>query len=156
MLQWISEPDQAIRRMRRAAKAGGYIVVLDYNHEDNSWVPDPPAEFGRFYRAFLEWRTANKWDNRIADHLPRLFHLAGATDVRIHLDNEIVKRGDPEFFVAAAIWSLVIQSIGPQIVGAGFLDEHERLQAEERYQQYLQTSLQRQMLSMRTLVGRIP
>lgn len=156
MLQWIGEPDRAIRRMRDAAKTGGYIVVLDYNHEDNSWAPAPPAEFGRFYRAFLEWRTANKWDNRIADRLPRLLHLAGATDVRIHLDDEIVERGDPNFFVAAAIWSHVIQSIGPQIVRAGFLGEHERFQAEERYQQYLQTSLQRQMLSMRTAVGRVP
>src|ERR1039457_2793021 len=68
-LQWLSQPGEAVVRMMRAAKPGGRVVVLDYNHEDNSWDPDPPTAFRRFYRAFLEWRRANQWDNRMADRL---------------------------------------------------------------------------------------
>jgi hypothetical protein len=84
--------------MMRAAKPGGRVVVLDYNHEDNSWDPDPPAAFRRFYRAFLEWRRANQWDNRMADHLPDLFRAAGITGVRVHLDDQSVHCGDLDFF----------------------------------------------------------
>ena len=154
MLQWVSDPIEAIRRLRRATKIGGYVVALDYNHEENSWTPEPPAEFLRFYRAFLQWRTTNGWDNRIADRLPALFQEAGITDVRIHCSDEIVQRDDPDFFDAAAVWSHVIQSIGAQLVAGGLLYEEELLMTGECYHQYVHSSLQRQMLSMRTVEGK--
>ena len=58
-LQWISNPFQALVRMAAATRRSGMIVVLDYNHEDNSWDPSAPPEFLRFYNAFLAWRTAS-------------------------------------------------------------------------------------------------
>src|ERR1035441_1848618 len=73
-LQWISEPDRAVGQMKRAAKAGGCVVILDYNLEDTGWEPDPPADFKRFYRAFLDWRTANDWD-RSEEHTSELQSL---------------------------------------------------------------------------------
>src|SRR6266540_3060685 len=36
VLQWISEPDHAIRRMKRAAKTGGRLVVLDFRSEEHT------------------------------------------------------------------------------------------------------------------------
>ena len=47
-LQWIADPKAALRRMTRAAKPGGLVVVLDYNHAFNAWAPAPPADFARF------------------------------------------------------------------------------------------------------------
>ncbi|MGH9581503.1 MAG: methyltransferase domain-containing protein, partial [Bryobacteraceae bacterium] len=41
-LQWIADSKTALARMKSAARAGGHIVVLDYNHDNNSWEPDPP------------------------------------------------------------------------------------------------------------------
>jgi SAM-dependent methyltransferase len=155
MLQWISDPGEAIRRLRRATKTGGHVVALDYNHENNAWIPDPPAEFLRFYRAFLEWRVANKWDNRIGDRLPDLFQSAGITDIQIYVDDEIAQRGDPSFLNAGAIWLQVIQSIGTDIMTAGFLDKRELLKSEEHYAQYLQGGLHTQTLSMRSVVGKV-
>jgi len=35
-VQWISEPGRAIAGMKAAVRPGGQIVVLDYNHENNS------------------------------------------------------------------------------------------------------------------------
>src|ERR1039457_3349568 len=84
-LQWLSRPGEAVARMTKAAKPGGRVVVLDYNHESNSWDPDPPEAFRRFYRAFLEWRKENQWDNRMADRLPDLFRAAGIAGVQVHL-----------------------------------------------------------------------
>jgi SAM-dependent methyltransferase len=156
-LQWISEPDRAIAQMKKAVKAGGRLVILDYNLEDTRWEPEPPADFIRFYRAFLDWRTANTWDNRMAEHLPGLLRSAGLDQVEIHPCDETVQRGDPNFFdaYASGIWMYAIQSLGPQLVATGFIEEQARLRAEEDYRQYVQTALRRQTHSMRTVEGRI-
>jgi hypothetical protein len=59
--------------MKNAAKPEGHVIVLDYNLDETGWEPDPPADFQRFYQAFLDWRTANSWDNRTASHLTEFF-----------------------------------------------------------------------------------
>jgi SAM-dependent methyltransferase len=155
-LQWISEPARAITQMMKVVKAGGRIVILDYNHEENCWEPAPPQDFSRFYQAFLDWRTANHWDNRMAKHLPGLLRSAGLADVEIHPCDETVQRGDADFFdaYASGIWLYVIQSVGPNLVAAGFLEEQARLRAEQEYRDYVQTTLQRQTHSMTTVEGR--
>jgi SAM-dependent methyltransferase len=154
-LQWISQPDAAVERMKAAAKPGGCVIVLDYNHANNSWAPEPPLEFRRFYQAFLDWRTASNWDNRIADHLPDLFQSAGLKSVQTFFDDETVLRGDSEFLAAAAVWSHVIQTIGASVVAAGFLQHRDLLAAEQCYAPWTQSRLQRQSLSMRTVIGTV-
>jgi SAM-dependent methyltransferase len=151
VIQWIGRPDAAIAQMKKAAKPGGSLVVLDYNHDANQWEPAPPAAFVQFYAAFLEWRTANHWSNRMADFLPLLFQCEGVKGVRIHFDDEVAERGDPDFEAAAAIWGDVIEALGPQFMGEG-----ELAAAREAYEDYVRTSLQRQTLSMRTVIGRKP
>lgn len=154
-LQWISEPGQAIERMKHATRAGGRIVVLDYTHEANAWAPDPPAAFVRFYDAFLAWRAANGWDNRMADHLPALFEAAGISDVETDPDDEVVRRGEPGFAAAGDIWQQVVEVVGPRVVAAGFLDEPDRVAAEATYRVYVQGDLQLQHLSLKTVRGRV-
>ena len=132
-LQWISNPFQALVRMAAATRRSGMIVVLDYNHEDNSWDPSAPPEFLRFYNAFLAWRAANLWDNRMADHLPSMFATAGLDQIEDHDDREISSRGEPGFESATAIWPHVMETIGLTIVSSGFLNEMERKQAMDRY-----------------------
>jgi ubiquinone/menaquinone biosynthesis C-methylase UbiE len=58
-IQWISEPQRAIVHMKKAAKPGGRVIVLDYNLDETRWEPDPPVDFQQFYRAFLDWRNVN-------------------------------------------------------------------------------------------------
>ena len=156
-LQWISNPDQAIRNMKNAAKPGGRLVILDYNLELTSWEPEPPAAFRKFYRAFLDWRVANNWDNRMAGRLPVLLQSAGLTEIEIHASDEVVERGDPNFFdsYASGIWLYVIQSLGQQLVQAGFLGEAERRRAEEEYDRYVKSTLGRQTHSMATVEGKV-
>jgi SAM-dependent methyltransferase len=152
-LQWISEPGKALEQMTKAAKRGGRIVALDYNLEDNAWEPGIPSEFARFYRAFLDWRNANQWDNRMADHLPDLFRAAGIAEVQIHTSDETVERGDPGFAEIAGIWLWVTRSVGARIVAAGLLSETERLDAERSYQEWVDSGLLKQTLVMRTVEG---
>jgi SAM-dependent methyltransferase len=157
-IQWIGEPERAIANMKKAAKPGGLVVVLDYNLDETHWEPEPPVDFQRFYRAFLDWRSANRWDNRMASHLGDLFHAAGLVDIATHASDELIQRGDPDFFnpYASGIWLYVIQSLGPNLVQAGFLEESVRHRAEEQYGEYVQSALRLQRHSMLTVEGRIP
>jgi SAM-dependent methyltransferase len=155
-LQWISEPSIALANMQRAAKPGGRVVVLDYNLADNRWEPGIPAEFGRFYAAFLDWRTSNLWNNHMADHLLGLFREAGLNDVQIHVSDEIAERGDPDFAQTAGIWTYVTSTLGPRIAAAGFVTEAECAEAEHAYLDWVAGGLTRQTLVMRTVEGTVP
>ena len=150
-LQWINPPELAISRMRQAAAQGGKIVVLNYNHDNNTWKPDPPREFMRFYKAFLEWRNANGWSNRMADCLAELLESQGFKDIQVHIEDEIARLGDRDFSAASAIWLNVIETLGPQLVGAGFIAERERTEAECVYRNWIQEYLDTQILQMRTV-----
>jgi SAM-dependent methyltransferase len=152
-VQWVNRPQVAIEHMCRAAKTGGRVVALDYNHSDNSWHPEPPDAFLTFYSAFLRWRELNGWDNRIADALPAMFRACELREVEVWADDEITLRDSPEFTEAALIWAHVVNSLGPQLVTAGFLTEETRSQAEESYRTFAATALERQTLSLKTVAG---
>lgn len=132
-LQWVSTPQLALAQMKKAAKPGGRVLVLDYNHRHHSWEPDPPVAFKRFYDAFLTWRTANGWDNLMGDSLGGLFHIVGLGDVEVHVDDELIESGDSDFAATAGIWKDVVATLGPRMVAAGFLSERERAAAESCY-----------------------
>ena len=154
VIQWIGEPALAISRMKHAIKPGGLLVVLDYNHSQNAWDPEAPPEFRSFYQAFLDWRSANHWDNEMADHLPRLFQSAGLVEVESHLQDEVTERGAPDFAERSTIWSDVIESVGEQIAKAGFCNETQLQQSRECYATWIRTDLKKQTLVMRTVTGR--
>jgi len=51
VLNWLSAPLDALRAMVGAARPGGRVVVLDYNHRKIVWTPHPPASMRAFYAA---------------------------------------------------------------------------------------------------------
>lgn len=81
-LQWVSDPEFAIRKMAGLCRPGGTVLVLDYDHLSNRWEPSPPAAFLRFYDAFLSWRDANGWDNRMAANLPDMVRISRLAEYR--------------------------------------------------------------------------
>jgi ubiquinone/menaquinone biosynthesis C-methylase UbiE len=64
VLQWLSDPLLALKQMKRAAKRGGKVLVLDYNHEKIRWNPSPPESMLHFYRQFLRWRGCRNGQRR--------------------------------------------------------------------------------------------
>ncbi len=155
-LQWIARPALAISKMAGAAVGSGTLVVLDYNHLRNTWKPDPPAAFMRFYKAFLAWRDANHWDNEMADHLPELFRAAGLIAIESSVQDEIAERGQPDFAERSTLWSHVIESAGAKIAEAGFCTAADLEEASETYTMWTETAMVRQVLSMRTITGSVP
>ena len=154
-LQWVAEPALAISKMEQAAKPSGLLVVLDYNHTSHEW-DNPPGEFRLFYNAFLAWRDTNRWDNAMADHLPDLFRSAGLLEVKGHMQDEVVEQGAPDFAERTTLWSEVIESLGRQLVTAGFCAERRLEEARECYYSWAKTALMKQTLAMRAVTGRVP
>jgi len=155
VLQWIPDPGLALRAMARAARPGGWVVVLDYHHGKAEWSR-PPAAWTRFYQAFLDWRAAAGLDNAIADHLPGLCEALGLAEIRITPRVETVHAGDPDFYRAAGLWRLVIESRGRQMVEAGHLAEPERQAALEAYTDWMQAPDATQTLHEAAVVARTP
>ena len=137
VLQWLADPGAALRAMAAAAKPGGRVVVLDYNHEKAAWTPEPPPSMRRFYAAFLAWRAAAGMDNAIADHLVDLFAGAGLDDIVTTDQHEVARRGDGDFETRAGIWAAVAATRGRQMVADGAISEPERGAAEADYRAWL-------------------
>jgi SAM-dependent methyltransferase len=154
-LQWIADPSEALRRMTRAAKPGGLLVVLDYNHAFNGWQPAPPAEFAAFYSAFLAWRESNGWDNEVANRCPALFAEVGLQEIRSSVQDVTSVKGDDDFDEKTTIWVEVIDNIGPTLQRAHVCEASLLEAARRSYDAWRKTDLSRQTLSMRTTVGRV-
>ena len=41
-LQWLSNPKEALLKMKSLLKPNGKISILDYNHNNLEWNPEPP------------------------------------------------------------------------------------------------------------------
>lgn len=156
VLQWIAEPRSVVENMKKAAKRGGEVVVLDYNHVQNQWKPEPPQEFRVCYDAFLAWRCANGWDNEMADHLPELFRSAGLASVSSCAQDEVVKRGEPEFAWQSYLWTGTLQHVAKQLVAAGFCTEVQLETARGIYESWVRTELVQQTLALRATIGIVP
>ncbi len=154
VLQWLSEPEQALHQMIKAAKPGGIVLVLDYNHERIRWEPEPPAEFKLFYAQFLQWRSDAGMHNRIADELERLFASSGLTDIQFSSQSETTTRHDPDFAEKIGIWAEVAASRGLQMVRDGYLTEDQRSQAEREYRQWIASTVESQTMYLLAVEGR--
>jgi ubiquinone/menaquinone biosynthesis C-methylase UbiE len=153
VLQWLSQPAAALRAMRGAAKHGGHVVVLDYNHEKIAWKPRPPASMEAFYGAFLRWRADAGMDNAIADHLADLFRRADLTDIVVVPQHETTERGDEEFEARAGIWAEVAATRGHQMVSDGVISEQERATAQADYRAWLRDDAKAQTMYLLAVEG---
>lgn len=137
VLQWLANPERALSAMCRAAKPGGIVLVLDYDHEQITWDPAPPASMQRFYAAFLSWRAHAGFDNAIAGRLPEMFASVGVADVTLTFQHEFTARSDDDFVMRASIWAEVAATRGHQMVRDGFISEAERHGAEHEYRTWV-------------------
>jgi SAM-dependent methyltransferase len=155
-LQWIARPEDALRHMAAVCRRGGWLVVLDYSHRRNGCEPEPPQEFMRVYDAFLRWREANGWDNEMADHLPDLFEEIGLEEIRAIDQDEISIRGEPDFAIRSRLWVDSLDNLAEPLAASRFCEETELRQAQRVYAEWVETTLERQILALKAVVGRVP
>ena len=152
-LQWLSNPTDAIVKLKSWLKPGGIISILDYNHEKIEWKPAPPASMIFFYNQFLNWRKDAGMNNRIADDLSAMILLAGFNSVIEEDAGELSSIDEVDFFETAGIWIKVAETRGQQMVNDGYVTEHERLQAISDYSSWLENEGQYMALYLRTVIG---
>jgi ubiquinone/menaquinone biosynthesis C-methylase UbiE len=153
VLQWLARPLDALRKMVRAAKPGGRVVVLDYNHTRTLHTPAPPPTMRAFHAAFLRWRAQANLDNEIGDHLAGMFTSAGLRDVVVTPQFEVTQRGDPDFEARAGIWADTAAFHGPRMVEDGVVSEEERAWAESDYRHWVAATAQSQTLYLVSVEG---
>jgi len=154
VLQWTDQPGLAVARMAAATRPGGRVVVLEYSHAHLVWQPEPPTPVRRFYDGFLSWRTANGWDNRLADGLPRLLKEAGLVEVATTVEDEVAIRGESGFEDSLAIWKRVMESMGSTIVAAGALSAEDLTAALLAHESWCDGAARVQRMVLRAVDGR--
>lgn len=136
VLQWLSNPLEALLKMKTLLRPGGIISILDYNHTKIEWEPAIPDSMREFYDTFLKWRSDAGMDNKMADHLPDLMATAGFRSIEVFNSDEHYDRSRPDFQAKTGIWSKVAGS--SQMVEEGYLDDDLRLRAIREYDAWVE------------------
>ena len=153
VLQWLSNPKDALNKLASFLKPGGQLSILDYNHEGLAWQPDPPESMRLFYHAFLTWRAAAGMNNHIAEDLRDYFIDLGYHSVEVFVADEVYTRGNPNFFQRAGIWSKVAEL--KQIVDEGYLEESLRVKAIDEYNQWVENDAQSMTMKLKEVRARV-
>jgi ubiquinone/menaquinone biosynthesis C-methylase UbiE len=152
-LQWLSNPMDALIKMKSLVKPGGIISILDYNHEKIEWQPSPPDSMKFFYAQFLAWRQDAGMNNRMADDLFSMFSSAGLKKITMEDASELCSIEDVEFLETAGIWKKVAETRGQQMVRDGYITEQERLSALNDYAKWLEEEGQSMTMYLRAVTG---
>ena len=137
-LQWLSNPKDALLKMKSLLKRNGKISILDYNHNRLQWNPEPPTSMKEFYEIFLKWRSDAGMNNGIADELSSLMKEIGMEDIEKINSDEHYDRNREDFASKVGIWSKVAGST--QMVEEGYLDDNLRLKAIEEYDKWVENN----------------
>lgn len=136
VLQWLNNPREALEKMKNMLKPNGQVSILDYNHDNLEWNPDPPESMKLFYQTFLKWRKDAGMNNGIADALASMMQEVGFHSVETINSDEHYDRKREDFKTRVGIWSKVAGSL--QMVEEGYLDNNLRLKATKEYDNWVE------------------
>jgi len=116
-------------------KANGKISILDYNHTELNWNPEPPESMKSFYKTFLKWRKDAGMNNEMAEDLPKLLEEVGFKSIEKINSDEFYQKDRPDFISKIGIWSKVAGS--RQMVEEGYISDDLRLKAIKEYDKWI-------------------
>ncbi|RAV98951.1 class I SAM-dependent methyltransferase [Pseudochryseolinea flava] len=152
-LQWLSNPGEAIAKMKRFLRSGGTLSILDYNHSKLTWTPAPPKSMRDFYAIFLQWRADARMNNLMGDSLAELFTANGLSNVEVRESNEVYTRGEDNFVSRLGIWSKVAGL--KQIVDEGYLHEADRVKTIHDYMRWVEDEAQQMIMDLKEVRGTV-
>jgi ubiquinone/menaquinone biosynthesis C-methylase UbiE len=133
LLTHLSQPAQALTRMRRALRPGGTIVVEDVDFRGHFCHPDCPAlwQYVDLYTRTLERRGG---DANIGPRLPGLLNEAGFENVRMNVVQPAGVEGELKLIAA-----ITMENVAEAIVGAGLASHADVDRATEELYQFAHT-----------------
>lgn len=152
-LQWLSNPKEALVKIKSLLKPNGQISILDYDHTNLNWNPLPPESMQEFYNTFLKWRHDAGMNNRIAEDLPALLEEVGFHSVEKINSDEFYNKERSDYKSKIGIWSKVAGSL--QMVEEGYLKNDLRLKAIEEYNHWIETNAVSMTMKLNEVRGRI-
>lgn len=152
VLQWLSNPVEALKKLKKLLKPHAQISILDYNHDHLEWKPSPPESMKNFYQTFLKWRADAGMNNQIADNLPEYLEQAGFHSIEVLNSNEVYTKGEANFISKIGIWSVVAGS--SQMVEEGYLKDTDRLKAIKEYNNWIQTEAELMVMKLKEIRGK--
>lgn len=153
VLQWLSNPEEALIKMKSLLRKGGCLTILDYNHEKIEFTPAVPGSMKSFYDAFLKWRKESGMDNRIADNAENIFTQIGLSNITVEDHSEISRPAKESFLEELVIWKRVAETRGIQLVKDNYITETERLLAIEEYQVWMESKASHMKLYLKAVTG---
>lgn len=152
VLQWLSNPKDALIKMKSLLRPGGVVSILDYNHSALQWEPLPPQSMLTFYDAFLRWRADARMNNQIADDLPEYFSETGFHSIEVINADEVYRKGSDNFAARVGIWSKVAGM--KQISDEGWITDELRMRAIEEYNTWIETAAESMTMKLNEVRGR--
>jgi ubiquinone/menaquinone biosynthesis C-methylase UbiE len=153
VLQWLSNPKEALLKMKSLLKPNGQISILDYDHTNLNWNPSPPESMQAFYGTFLKWRQDAGMNNRIGEDLPNLLEEVGFHSIEKINSDEFYNDERQDYKSKIGIWSKVAGSL--QMVEEGYLDNELRLKAIEEYNHWIETEAISMTMKLNEVRGKI-
>lgn len=155
VLQWLSNPREALLKMKQLLKPGGKLSVLDYDHTRLYLQPEPPATMKRFYQLFLKWRADAGMNNRIVEDLPTYFQEAGFGEMEVFDADEVYRKGEETFLEKVRIWLKVAELRGPQMVESGYLTRAELSEVMSDYIEWTSTEAELMIMRLKEVRARV-
>lgn len=152
-LQWLSNPKEALLKIKSMLKPNGQISILDYNHSSIKWVPSSPESMQEFYKTFLKWKKDAGMNNEIADDLANLLEETGFHSIEVINSDEFYNKDVLDYKSKMGIWSKVAGS--SQMVEEGYLDNDLRLKAIEEYDLWVETEAISMTMKLNEVRGKI-
>ncbi|MGA9639162.1 methyltransferase domain-containing protein [Flavobacterium sp.] len=150
-LQWLSNPKEALIKMKSLLKPDGQISILDYDHTKLIWNPLPPESMQEFYKTFLKWRADAGMNNKIGEDLVDLLKEVGFHSIeKINADEHYTAIDNK---VKIGIWAKVAGS--SQMVEEGYLDDNLRLKSIEEYNDWIEAEAISMTMKLNEVRGKI-
>ena len=153
-LQWMSNPKEALAKMKSLLRPGGTISILDYDHTGLEWNPEPPESMREFYSIFLKWRKDAGLNNQMAKDLKQIMSEVGLESVEVLNSDEFYERSRPDFDFKVGIWSKVASS--RQMVEEGYLKDELRLRAIDDYDNWVNEKAISMTMKLNEVRGKLP
>ena len=153
VIQWLSNPKEALIKMKSLLRPNSIISILDYDHTSLIWNPSPPESMQIFYNAFLKWRQDAGMNNRIGEDLSCLLEEVGFHSIEKINADEFYNNKRSDYKSKIGIWSKVAGS--SQMVEEGYLDNELRLKAIEEYNHWIETKAISMTMKLNEVRGRI-
>ena len=151
VLQWLSTPEKALRKMKDLLKPNGQISILDYNHTALEFTPKPPKSMQVFYTKWLQWRSDAGMNNQISESLSVYFKNIGLKNIEVEVSNELYEKGQPNFESKVGIWSKVANST--QMIKEGYMKKEEQQLVIKEFNDWIKDSAERMEMKLKEVRG---